>query len=50
MANAEHVEIVKNGADAISEWQEKNPESALDLEGADLSGSCLLYTSPSPRD
>lgn len=37
MANPEHVEIVKAGADAIREWWAKYPEGQLDLSGADLS-------------
>ena len=37
MANPEHVELVKQGADAIREWREKNPDGRMDLEGADLS-------------
>ncbi len=36
MANPEHVEIVMEGADAIAEWREMNPNEMLDLEGADL--------------
>ena len=36
MANPEHVEIVKQGADAIAEWRDSNPEVRLDLRGADL--------------
>ena len=36
MANPEHVEIVKAGADAIADWRKKNPEVTLDLEGAHI--------------
>jgi hypothetical protein len=41
MANPEHVEIVKRGAEAIQEWRERNPGVRLDLSGADLSGANL---------
>ena len=37
MANAEHVKIVKQGAEAIVAWREKNPGTRLDLSSADLS-------------
>ena len=36
MANPEHVKIVKQGAAAIAAWREENPETRLDLSGADL--------------
>jgi pentapeptide repeat protein len=36
MANPEHVEVVKQGAEAIGQWREKNPGVTLDLRGADL--------------
>ena len=36
MANPEHVEIVKRGADALREWSKKNPDVQLDLSGAIL--------------
>jgi len=36
MANSEHVEIVKRGADAIQEWREENPDAPLNLSEADL--------------
>jgi uncharacterized protein YjbI with pentapeptide repeats len=36
MANPEHVDIVKRGSDMVYEWREKNPDTPLDLEGADL--------------
>lgn len=38
MANPEHVEIVKQGAEAISRWREKNPDTWLDLIDAELTG------------
>jgi hypothetical protein len=36
MANPEHVEVVKQGAEAIQKWREDNPKMKLDLGGADL--------------
>lgn len=36
MANSDHIEILKKGRVAISEWQEANPNTKLDLRGADL--------------
>ncbi len=36
MANAEHVEIVKKGADAIAAWRRDNPDEHLDLSDANL--------------
>ena len=41
MANPEHVAIVKQGAEAIRTWREKNPDARLDLTGADLHGADL---------
>ena len=41
MANPEHVEIVKQGAEAIVEWRDKPPVERLALSGADLSGADL---------
>ena len=46
MANPEHVEIVKQGAEKIREWRAENPDLRLDLSnaeccGADLSGADL---------
>jgi len=41
MANPEHVEIVRQGADAIAEWRRQNPGVMLDLSGADLSRADL---------
>ena len=38
MANPEHVEIVRGGADAIARWRESHPDERFDLEGADLRG------------
>jgi len=36
MANPEHVEVVRKGAEAIAEWRRSNPGVRLDLSGADL--------------
>lgn len=41
MANPDHVEVVKQGADAISSWRKKNPTGVLNLSGANLSGAHL---------
>jgi hypothetical protein len=45
MANPEHVEIVKQGAEAICRWQEANPSMRLDLSRAYLAGR-YLYGAP----
>lgn len=42
MANPEHVEIVRQGVEAIAEWRRTNPTVRLDLSGADLSRAYLL--------
>jgi hypothetical protein len=36
MANPEHVELVRQGAEAIAKWREENPDTKLDLRGAAL--------------
>ncbi|MBM3324697.1 MAG: toll/interleukin-1 receptor domain-containing protein [Calditrichaeota bacterium] len=36
MANPEHVKIVRQGAEAIRKWCENNPDTPLDLGGAEL--------------
>jgi hypothetical protein len=41
MANPEHVEIVRQGKDAIERWQSVNPKAPLDLSGADVFGANL---------
>lgn len=41
MANPEHVEVVKQGADAIRQWRDKHPEAWLDLAFADLTNADL---------
>ncbi len=38
MANPEHVEVVKQGAEAIRKWREANPDVRLDLSEADFRG------------
>jgi uncharacterized protein YjbI with pentapeptide repeats len=37
MANKDHVEIARQGKDAIRAWRKRNPRRLLDLSGADLS-------------
>jgi uncharacterized protein YjbI with pentapeptide repeats len=44
MANPAHVEVVKQGAEAIRKWREEHPEVQLDLHWADLSRSHLSGT------
>lgn len=41
MANPDHVEIVKQGANAIAAWHAKNAGKILDLSAANLSGADL---------
>ena len=41
MANAEHVELVRRGADAIREWRAEHPGVILDLIEADLTDANL---------
>ena len=41
MANQEHVEVVKQGADAIRKWREKNPVVRLNLSWANLTDADL---------
>ncbi len=41
MANPEHVEVVKQGAEAIRKWREANPDVPIDLSGADFSKANL---------
>ena len=38
MANDEHVEIVRQGADAIRQWRESHDHKHFDLSGANLGG------------
>jgi Pentapeptide repeats (8 copies) len=41
MANPEHVELVKQGAEAIRKWREQNPDTQLDLQEAHLTNADL---------
>lgn len=41
MANPEHVEIVRQGNEAIQKWRERNPGERLDLSEVDLSNADL---------
>jgi hypothetical protein len=43
MANSEHVEIVRGGAEAIRKWRNKNPHVRLDLDRAILSKTDLNH-------
>jgi hypothetical protein len=38
MANKDHIEIVRRGNAAIGAWRKNNPETTLDLSGANLQG------------
>lgn len=38
MATREHIELVREGADAVTGWRMMHPEETLDLENADLRG------------
>jgi hypothetical protein len=38
VANPEHVEIVRQGAEATARWREEHPDESLDLSEVDLSG------------
>jgi Pentapeptide repeats (8 copies) len=50
MANPEHVEVVKQGAEAIRKWREENPNVRLDLRGASLEGTDLRGADLSEAD
>ena len=41
MANPEHIDLVRNGAEAIRKWRSDNPQVILDLRDADLRGADL---------
>ncbi len=41
MADPEHIEIVRQGAEAIAAWRRAHPDQRLDLGGADLGGADL---------
>ncbi|MDA1017992.1 MAG: hypothetical protein O3A00_26480 [Planctomycetota bacterium] len=38
MADPQHLEIVRQGTQALEAWQDENSYGHLDLSGADLSG------------
>jgi len=50
MANPEHVEIVRQGAEAIAKWRRWHPTKYLVLSGADLAGADLAGTDLSNAD
>jgi uncharacterized protein YjbI with pentapeptide repeats len=50
MANPKHVEIVKQGVDAINKWRKRHPDISLDLSGADLRKAHLIYATLSRAD
>ena len=50
MANPEHVEIVKEGAAAITAWRKKNQDIPLDLNQAYLIGAYLIGANLSEAD
>jgi len=50
MANPEHVEIVKNGWGAISEWRKKHYRVRLDLTDANLMGGILGHADLTAAD
>ena len=41
MANQEHLSVVTSGPETFAAWRERNPDTALELEGADLSQADL---------
>jgi hypothetical protein len=50
VANAEHIAIVKRGAEAVRKWRAENPNLQLDLRGADLTGENLAGVDLSKAD
>ncbi|NLF72968.1 MAG: TIR domain-containing protein [Candidatus Anammoximicrobium sp.] len=50
MAYPEHVELVKQGAEAIREWREEHPDVPLDLGQADLRQTNLVGANLSEAD
>lgn len=50
IANADHVRIVKRGAEAIAEWRQLHPKVVLDLSWADLFGAKLAGANLSRAD
>jgi hypothetical protein len=47
MANPEHVEILRQGVEAWSEWRLSHPEIEPDLSGTDLNSVTLTSVMPS---
>ena len=41
MANAEHIQIIQRGPEAIQQWRAENPNENLDLQGAELNPSAI---------
>ena len=50
MANPEHVEVVKQGKEAIDLWRSQHPGEHLDLSDANLSGTDLFEADLSEAD
>jgi hypothetical protein len=50
MANSDHLEVLRQGREAIDKWRESNPSAALDLSGADLQGAGLAGVDLSDAD
>ena len=50
MANPEHVELVKQGAEAIARWREQNLEECLYFSVLDLSGANLILANLNGAD
>jgi hypothetical protein len=44
MANSEHLAKLEEGVDAWNDWRKANPGIVPDLNGADLSGASIGYT------
>ncbi len=43
MANDEHLQILKRGAEVWNQWREENPEIQPELADADLKGAILAF-------
>ena len=41
MANPEHLQILKEGAEAWNQWRDQHRDITPDLDGADLDGAVL---------
>lgn len=50
MSNADHVTLVKKGAEAVAQWRQKRPGQTLDLTEADLAGCDLRHSDLSGAD